>query len=138
MKRRHNDLGFTWCVVRNPWDRIVSGYHYYVGKDARILRKNNIESFEQFLRMKKWGKTLTTSMCTFAPQNIDLIIRFENLNEEFQQIQKFYNVNRKLPRKNQSEHKHYSKYYTEQWMIDMVADKYDKDIKRFNYDFKYK
>jgi chondroitin 4-sulfotransferase 11 len=138
MKSKYHDLGFTWCVVRNPWDRVLSGYHYYKRKDARILRDNEIKNFGEFLKMKSIGKTLNIPQTTFVPENIDLAIRFENLKEEFKQIQEFYNIKTQLPHKNSTKHQHYSFYYTEQWMIDLVAKKFPLDIKRYNYDFEYK
>ena len=65
-------------------------------------------------------------------------IYIENLKEEFKQIQEFYNIKTPLPHKNSTKHQHYSSYYTEQWMIDLVAKKFPLDIKRYNYDFEYK
>ena len=138
MKGRYHDLGFTWAVVRNPWDRVVSGYHYYLRKDARILRNNDIATFQEFLKMKSFGKTLNIPQCKFVPEQLDLAIRFENLHTEFKEIQAFYNKPTPLPHKNKSSHTHYSTYYTDQWMIDRVAKSFDGDIRRYNYDFTYK
>lgn len=140
MKRKYKDLGFTWGVVRNPWERMVSGYHYYVRKNARILRQKNhpINSFEEFLKKGEFGRTISIPQAQFLPPSTSLIIRFENLNEEFKQIQEFYNTTHQLPHKNKSNHVHYSTYYTDQWMIDKVEKKFHQDVKRFNYEFTYK
>lgn len=140
MKSSYGNLGFTWAVVRNPWDRLVSGYHYYHRKNARILRKKNnpIRDFEHFLQTENWGKTLMIPQWKFAPPQTDLVLRFETLHEDFKQIQDFYKKQQGLPHKNRSHHKHYSEYYTEQWMIDVVEKHYGEDIKRFDYEFTYK
>ncbi len=140
MKSRYKNLGFTWTVVRNPWDRIVSGYHYYKRKDARILRqkKRPIESFEQFLKYENFGKTLEIPQSKFVPAHVDYVVRFENYENDFKQIQKFYNKRNPLPHKNKSTHTHYSEYYTEQWMIDVIERRFGEEIKRYNYDFTYK
>ena len=45
---------------------------------------------------------------------------------------------REYPTSNQhkkTEHKHYSHYYTEQWMIDLVAEKHRDYIEYFGYKF---
>lgn len=141
MKKKYRDLGFTYGVVRNPWDRIVSGYHYYKGKNATILRKkkNPIRNFEQFIKSENFGETLEKPQWKFVPPGkVDLIIRFENLEEDFKQVQEFYNKPIPLPHRNQSVHTHYSEYYTEQWMIDIVEKHFHQDIKFFKYEFTYK
>lgn len=136
--KHHKDLGFTFTIIRNPWDRIVSGYHYYKDNNKRILRLNQIESFSEFLRFGKFGITLSKTQHSLIGNDIDLILNFENLAEEFYQIQDFYNVKNPLPYKNKSTHEHYSYYYTHQWMIDIVAKRYQEDIDCFNYEFEYK
>ena len=134
LRQRNQTLGFTFCVVRNPWDRLVSTYHYYI-KRGQINPKKL--SFDDFIKGKwkegnKWG-------CSRKQQHqyyydMDIILRYENLEEDFKQIQDFYGIKKDLGTKNTSKHKDYKSYYNQE-RIDIVAEHCKKDIKIFNYDF---
>lgn len=143
-KGKHENIStpkdcFTFCVVRNPWDRMVSGYFYYVKKKAAIVKNKDIKSFEEFLLYRDYGKTLKISQSEYALKNPHAhILRFENLQEEFKKIQKFYNSKKPLEIKNKSNHKDYVEYYTKQWMIDQIAEDFKDDVLNFNYAFEYK
>ena len=139
--QRQMDMGFTFCVVRNPWDRVVSAYHYYVRRHQTSDGKYGIDplktSWEEFANREwehgKWG-------CVHKPQTtyfdkVDCILRFENLDKDFLQIQDMYNCWRPLFPANQSKHKDYRKYYTNPRWIDDVAEHFKADIKEFGYSF---
>ena len=140
-EQRQMDMGFTFCVVRNPWDRVVSAYHYYVRRHQTSNGKTGIDplktTWEEFANREwehgKWG-------CVHKPQTtyfdkVDCILRFENLNRDFLQIQNMYNCWRPLFPANMSMHKDYRKYYTNPRWIDDVAEHFKADIKEFGYSF---
>jgi len=121
---------FSFCVVRNPWDRVVSAYSSC--EDG--------VSFDSFCESGKAnffgiGKQVDWVSGKYPPKNI---LRFENLNHEFSEMIKKHrilNVYFDLPHDNKTIHHHYSKYYnleTEK----IVADAFKEDVEAFGYSFK--
>jgi len=132
LQKTHGDLGTTFVIVRNPWDRMVSGYHY-------IRRTTDIKiDFASFIK-KRWAKgygCVRKEQYKFINDNIDHILRLENLDKDFKIIQDFYNIHEPLGSpQNTSVHSHYTDYYTQE-LIDIVAHEYKKDVELFNYDYK--
>jgi hypothetical protein len=130
-KKYGKNLGYEFCVVRNPWERLVSMYHYSLQKDSFMLA--NVDSFEDWILYTDWGACKRPQM-EWA-KHCDYVLRFENLNEDFKVIQDFYHCHAPLPHKNASSHGDYRGYYTSQEMIDLVAYKHEIDIKKFGYEF---
>ena len=135
-------LGYTFCCVRNPWDRVVSAYHYYLRRNAESNGKHGFTkeevSWEKFInrdwRDGSWG-------CVDRPQtqyftNVDTILKYENLVRDFYKIQKHFEWYTPLTSANSSDRKKdYRHYYTNPKWIDAVALHYKDDIGRFNYSF---
>lgn len=121
---------FSFCVVRNPWDRVVSAY-FSGSKD---------NSFSDFCKKgaKNYfgiGKQIDWTVGKYPPSQI---LHFENLRYEFSEMIKKHrilNVYFDLPCKNKTEHKHYSEYYDSE-TESIVADVFKEDIDLFNYSFK--
>lgn len=133
-----DNLGFTYAVVRNPWDRVVSGYHYQTPKDKKRAEKSGIEytipSFEEWVKHQSKGGHYAFALQTVKAGNVDLILRFENLEKDFQKIQKMLNCYKPLKILNRSEHNHYRNYYNEETK-NIVAEVCKKDIEAFEYTF---
>jgi hypothetical protein len=146
---------FIFSVIRNPWDRLVSYWKYRQGKiHAPIDGKMNI--FDDWLKFISslnlddlHGKTEKSNIPDFRMGldsqfnslinkqnkiNVNLV-RFENLQNDFNTICDKIGIKRHhLPHKNKSRHKHYTEYYNEETK-QIVAEKYAKDIKYFDYKF---
>jgi hypothetical protein len=159
---------FTFAVVRNPWDRIVSGYHFLKDdtgtglKDVEVYRSvinfihrfpaGDFPDFETFvkalgtkdlnrlkivapiLKQSKVWFNYNTPQVAWLDSKVDLILRYENLEEEFDQIRKMFNSDKPLPKINVSLHAHYRTYYTEETK-NLVAEWFEQDIKAFGYTF---
>lgn len=131
-KLHPHDLGYTFVSIRNPWDRLVSGYHYY-----RKRKKLQDVTFEQFIHRKDWHSLNKAQAEYFELKDVQAIIRVENMNEDFKQVQEFLNRrNRSLTRENRSTRDNdYRQYYINNEMIETVARRHAADIQRFGYKF---
>lgn len=141
---------FKFAFVRNPWDRLVSGYHYRKSggnKGKRDLARVDMypESFEQFiLSLDKFVNNPNDLM--FRPQTywlydqegnlmVDYVGRFESLSQDCKRIAEISGYSDfNLPDINKSFHSHYSQYYTPE-MKKKVEELYASDIEKFGYSF---
>jgi hypothetical protein len=151
-----DDLGWKFCVVRNPWDYVVSWYTFKIDvakvrieiansdpkyKNSR-KEKHNVEIQQQHIdRLEKlgfdgWLKQTGRSQQIGWAKGCDHIIKLENMKNGFAEVQKRLNCFEPLGHLNKTrDRKDYKSYYTSQELIDIVAKKYADDIKEFNYDF---
>jgi hypothetical protein len=127
---------FTWTLVRNPWDRLVSTYKDKASKGYGPWCNFKNLTFSDFIINKEGIKNSHTCVQkTQFPPNIDFIGRFENLQEDFNTIcDKIGMPRQELPHKNKSKHKHYTEYYDDETR-QIVAEKFAKDIEYFGYEF---
>lgn len=151
-KQMGPDLGYTVAVIRNPWDRLVSAYFYYVGR--KKIGPSKI-SFEQFVYKKAsigWGCCKVHQHTFFEVDEMSLIARFENLEEDLKPMWYYLNenapakknrkgdlINREIPNMNRQfnnskRDKDYRGYYNSK-MIDYVSEICKVDIELFNYKF---
>lgn len=150
------DLGYTFCTVRNPWDYAVSWYTFEI--DVAKVRIEMLEKNPELSKIekKKYNKKIQENAITrleklgFAgwleetdryPQSFwatdcDYIMKLETLKEDFSQIQAKLKCYSPLPFLNKTRNKkNYKEYYTSDKLISLVADKWNDDIKNFNYSF---
>ena len=130
-----------WCIVRNPYDRIISAYHFL---------GNNL-SFQQFVdwiynELDKYYRYKVEPFIVILPQwefvldengknGMDETLRFENLKEDFQKFQEKYNLKHlTLPHINSRKRKNKNiKEYYNQELADKVYHMYKWDFKMFGY-----
>ena len=129
-----DSLGWTFCVVRNPWDRLVSVWSFWV-------RSNSINySFDEWFKLCQDNRTITRKYTRFPnPQlthylECDTVLRFENLVEDFKIVQDKVKCWEPLGKLNHSHHKHYTEYFSKE-QREYTANYFWKDIKDFNYKF---
>ena len=148
LKDVNSDGLFSFGFVRNPWDRMVSLYHFRAQKD------NQNNKFDQ-QRLRDYGfeKSLLTGILGVnnppwnAPElnmtndamtwleGCDFIGQFEWLQQDFDHICEVIKIDkRELPHTNKSNHEDYRKYYTQE-MVDFVADAHKDTIEAFGYTF---
>lgn len=120
----------TITCIRNPYDRLVSGYFYY-------KRLHGWEqTFEQFVKSREWHQ-LDRLMCTYF-DNVDILLRYETLQEDFKQVRNMFTgrTGRLLSNHNRSSGREqdYRLYYTPE-LVDIVYKHYKQDIELFGYSF---
>jgi hypothetical protein len=134
---------FKFTYVRNPWDRVVSTYHY----DRRGFKR-----FDDFVDFIDWlyqnyDDTTIFDFPKFEPylcfhllrQHLFtgpdvMVYRFENFATDTADLLGRLGINTDIPKINTSEHRHYSHYYTDRTR-DIIARVYADDIRQFNYTF---
>lgn len=137
---------FSFCVVRDPWERAVSMFCFVKKFKLKELYKINaplnFSSFCSYLKDHKDDKYFIGShkqvewiKGKYPPKRI---IRFENLKKEFKEMVEEINlvgVNPNLPKLNTTKHTHYSDYYNSD-NKKIISEVFEEDIDTFNYTFK--
>lgn len=142
---------FSFCVIRNPFERLVSHWKYHISaKDSNLLNYLGVENrenltFSQYFdiiekfdtRVNNWKPMYEYITHNISKKKIDSIIKFEDLQSQWNNlhISKIFGSN--LPHIKKSDHLHYSEYYTPE-LIDRVSDFYKKDLEEFEYVFEKK
>jgi len=127
MLKEHTTLGFTYCVVRNPYDRMLSGYFYKLKKAPIFVEQ--YPTFEDYV--KKCDDKVHIPQWKYF-EKADLILKQENLIEDFKQIQDYYKCYAPLPHSNRSEHNSWEQYYTDD-LKQYVYKHYQKDFELLKY-----
>ena len=132
-----NRIGkFAFGFVRNPWDRMVSLYHFCVQKhEPRNINQASLISngFEKSLLTNTIDSGQRDAM--WYLDGCDCIGRFERLQDDFDGICDILGVeHRTVGKINASKHDDYRTYYTPE-MIDHVAEKHKRTIELFGYTF---
>ena len=154
------NLGWTFSTVRNPWDWAVSWYTFRVQQNRRKVealtnappppelaarRKDfNLEFMQEKQVILDAGfEAWLTHPDTVIEQQVvwygeaDYVMKFENLEEDFQEVQERLGCFEPLPHYNVSRPNGvtYRDYYTSQNLIDLIAQKCDVDIALHNYTY---
>lgn len=131
-----------FCVIRNPWDRVLSRYFY--GLKIGAFEKNT--SFDDFLDFRfkyaqknfYWHRAvdswyLQLDYITNEKREIICdVLRYEKLNED---VNDYFNSNIKMKVANSSDRKdNYLKFYNKK-QIEIVSDWYREDIEKFGFYF---
>ena len=138
---------YSFAIVRNPWDRLVSSFSYPDKHMRRKARTQGIEldglDFETYVRAV--GALDHAHLCPQADYvidangrlNIDFLGRFETLAESFLKICQRLGIERSLPVEKRSRGRApggYCSYYSAETR-DIVATRYARDIETFHYAF---
>lgn len=136
---------FSFCVIRNPWDRAVSMYKFAIKMGFKNVYNIDVEdTFENFCSVLKENKDNpffigSHKQCDWLKGNCPpkKIIYFENLQQEFSEMVEELNligVSPILPHENKTEHSHYSLYYNDSTK-QIIKDVFEEDVDRFKYTF---
>lgn len=126
--------GFTFCCVRNPYQKIISSYEYLQRFGGGQFSAKNFEDFvDNFTDERMWPFNLGQS---YYAKHCDYILRFENLDDDFKTIQEHFNCDKPLSVINDIEYDKYNwkQYYTQQTKL-KVEKLYKEDIDLFGYEF---
>jgi hypothetical protein len=133
----------SFCIVRNPWARIVSAY-FYLKQYGFYWDHNNIKtiddfpSFDSFVNnldydLASWN-TIKTNQIEWITDKDTIILRAESLNDDFKQIQELLDCYVPLPYINTSEHRDYRTYFNTS-QVEHIRKVFERDIDMFGYTF---
>lgn len=131
---------FVFSIVRNPWERFVSGWKY-----CETTKHKNIEDVLNNLpkatdHVHDYDH-ITKKQCDILYRNNilipNLLLRFENLQSDFDKLCDILKKPKtKLPHLNKTSHDHYSCYFTPKISKQLFEPKFHDDIHKLNYNHK--
>lgn len=145
---KHDNLarqnqGYPWrrwrfWTIRNPWDRLVSGYHH----NTRSAKKAEREypNFERWVLDDQWmitpGIDFKRVPQQFWGHRCNIMLRFEYLEEDVYNLGKRLGLELTLPHDNRSKYRqpNYRDYYNSR-LKEIVEDRFKPDILRGEYEF---
>ncbi len=128
------DAMFKFACVRNPWDRLVSGYF----SPHRRETEWNARRFRKFVEKDVLP---LRDYCTLGARdqgspfaNLDFVIRFERLNEDFAEVCGRLDIPRvELPVRNQSSRKGAADYLDAK-LVGWIAERFADEIDYFGFE----
>lgn len=137
---------FKFAFVRNPWDLMVSMYHFIL-REPGSSKHDQVKALGSFDAFVEWAVTtpdpfpkgvnrLQSEMIVGADGKllVDFVGAYENLKEDFDEIARITGIRAVLPHVNQSLHRDYRACYNERTRA-IVAENFQPDIERFGYRF---
>ena len=152
------DSYFKFGFVRNPWDWMVSRWHFF----KRVASCTNLEEDWQLeegmtLQEKRWLQDVMRTVIynnptfrEFIDSNtelqsdkltdgesvlVDFVGKFENLQEDFDHVCGRIKIPKQvLPVRNRTEHLAYRHYYDD-GSVRIMRERFGNDIERFGYEF---
>lgn len=157
-----DDSWTAFSFVRNPWARLVSVYRQKVSDEATTKRLvNGVYQgftehgisihrgmrFEEFCEVvcdipdqqtDKHLQSQAHSLIRLGRPIVPYIGKMERMEADWQQLMDATGLSFQLPHLNRTSHnnEHYSRFYTNSALINLVGDRYADDIRYFDYNFK--
>ncbi len=138
------DRLFKFAVVRNPWDKLVSSYHFKQQRKGHEMTKRKVKKmeFSEFLRFAHKGRQkrplaysqLRRILLRNGNPGTDMILRFEPLNEDWEILTTRIGVKAELPQANKTRRGDYREFYSDSDAA-FVAEHWRDDIEAFSYSF---
>jgi hypothetical protein len=142
---------YSFSIVRNPYDRVVSAYHYAIQgggshggiRSQPVYRTNLFATFSMFVQNWLILQDPEELDIIFRPQHyficdkndkvlVDWIGKIEDLDEIEHHLSSELKKEIKISRRNTTRRKHYSKYYDAE-LQQMVYEYYRLDFELFGY-----
>ena len=133
VKRLFDDIGWSFCVIRNPFERVVSWYKYFHSQG-----KITIDFHEYVVAASKQRKDrylIWPGMQKLWADDADYIIRYENLKEDFKVVQDKVKCWKPLDRYNSNDSYEFGPIKWNKTLYDLVCDQYAEELYEYNYEF---
>ena len=143
---------FTFCFVRNPYDRFLSSYFFYKNNYKKLILKHNGRNISDSIKKYKNFNEFCLDFDNFEYNNdlqffkqtnfvydnagnklINYVGKFENLQNDWNEICKIIGINENiLIKMNNTEHDYWEKYYNSE-SIEIINKYFYEDFISFNY-----
>lgn len=134
---------FKFTVERNPWDKVVSLYHYFLNSGFNKEKQNKVKNLGFNRYIKKTNLWKTCYNWPFYTNNdkivLDYICKYENLMQDLQYVESRIGVpfvhlvenkaNAKFRKK-----KNYRDFYIDETK-EIIRNHFKKEIDYFEYEF---
>jgi chondroitin 4-sulfotransferase 11 len=154
------DNFFSFAIVRNPYEKVLSSYFYWVKMGDPTRKKRTFvdftkkyPTFESFVldfhntegpEIYHTSKYTQWKFITDDNNNVivDFVGRFDNIEEDFKKVQLMNGVKEKdlisLPHLNKSKHDFWKTYYNDD-LAEIVYEKWEEDFINLKFDkYSYK
>jgi len=130
---------FSFAIVRNPWDRMISWYHYLDVKVEFCKWVISPYSFKKYVPLERLIKPQMDYITDKSGKVIvDKIMRFESFKNDFNSVCKTLGIiYEQLPHLKKAERRPYQEYYTTAESILAVKNMFSKDIELLKYEFEH-
>jgi len=136
---------FKFAFVRNPWDMLVSGYHYQTRTLSEGQRAQNPDIYEileragSFEGVVRSYPIIRADMTSFLTDDdgrllVDFVGKYENISADFETIRQRIGLPNELSHENASRHDSYREYYSPD-MRAIIEQHFARDIVRFGYSY---
>jgi hypothetical protein len=139
---------YKFAMVRNPWDYVVSMYHFLrqaLPDEQGFLNRQHPDlaylvrqcpAFEDWVRLMPMFEPDMLSFVSDQDGNeiVDYVARYENLEKDFALLCDRVGIVAQLPRLNTSSRDAYRDYYSAETRT-LVARHFSRDIERYGYSF---
>jgi hypothetical protein len=137
------DSMFSFAIVRNPFDQLVSRYEYIkTNENHHFYQAANRLEFGDFLIHQKW-RDINFSKSQYSKVTdkngnviVSKIFRFEKFNDILNELSSILDIKNitEVPHENSSIRKPYQEYYTDK-SIRFVEKNFKSDLDFFDYKF---
>ena len=153
---------FIFCFIRNPFYQVISAFMHMTRElnDSNVPKEkfnkynvidNKLELIDFMKQVESGGSYISKTQSwqiyhgETPEKKVSFIGRYENFKEDAKFVFDKLNLNDDLPHQNYysgisskyvTKETIYKHYYTEQWMVDWVLDRYKEDFENFGYDKK--
>lgn len=128
---------FKFCVIRNPYDRLVSYFYHFILRNKNNDIEKDINKFRTFVKseLPNFLETYTIDSNFIC----DYHIRYENLEREINYVCEKFNLDKNINLKNiysniRPKNIDYKIYYDSETKT-IVENKYKIELDKFGYDF---
>lgn len=130
---------FKFAFVRNPWDLLVSSWHYIISTPAHGRHRfvTSLPSFAAYVEyeIRRGGLSQSQMLCDRDGRIlVDFLGRYESLTSDFAFICRRIGIEATLPLANAGSRGDYRDYYSPA-LLARVAEAFAADIERFGFSF---
>jgi Sulfotransferase family len=132
----------AFTVVRNPFDRAVSNYHFLQQRPEhhshRHVRELTFDQYLAFVKRRRWLRDPTQRFRVADDAGsllCDPVLKFETLDADFETLCRRLDLpcGAALARRNTSSHRPYRDYYDKRATRDAAVDLFAADFDTFGY-----